>query len=149
MAKTKPSKAKGRRGTHSAVDAVFRAYPSSLRKKLAAVRRLILDTARRTDGVGAIEETLKWGQPSFLTSQSGSGSTIRIDALKSDPERYALYFHCRTNLVSTFRNAYPEIFRYEGNRAIILRADEALPEEPLRHCIALALTYHRDKRRSG
>jgi hypothetical protein len=51
--------------------------------------------------------------------------------------------------VSTFRNAYPETLRYEGNRAIILRADDALPEEPLRHCIALALTYHRDKRRSG
>ncbi len=134
---------------HAAVDTVLRAYPSPLRKKLAAVRRLILDTARKMEGVGAIEETLKWDQPSFLTSQSGSGSTIRIDALKSDPERYALYFHCRTNLVSTFRNAYPEIFRYEGNRAIILRADDALPEEPLRHCIALALTYHRDKRRSG
>ena len=131
------------------MDAVFRAYPPPLCKKLAAVRRLILDTARKTEGVGAIEETLKWGQPSFLTSQSGSRSTIRIDSLKSDPQRYALYFHCRTNLVSTFRNAYPEIFRYEGNRAIILRADDALPEEPLRHCIALALTYHRDKRRSG
>ena len=134
---------------HAAVDAVFRAYPPPLRKKLAAVRRLILDTARKMEGVGAIEETLKWGQPSFLTSQSGSGSTIRIDSLKSDPQRYALYFHCRTNLVSTFRNIYPEIFRYEGNRAIILRGDDALPEEPLRHCIALALTYHRDKRRSG
>jgi Domain of unknown function (DU1801) len=149
MAKTKPSKAKGRRGMHAAVDAVFRAYPPPLRKKLAAVRRLILDTARKMEGVGAIEETLKWGQPSFLTSQSGSGSMIRIDSLKSDPQRYALYFHCRTNLVSTFRNIYPEIFRYEGNRAIILRGDDALPEEPLRHCIALALTYHRDKRRSG
>lgn len=134
---------------HVAVDAVFRAYPPPLRKKLAAVRRLILDTARKMEGVGAIEETLKWGQPSFLTSQSGSGSTIRIDSLKSDPQRYALYFHCRTNLVSTFRNIYPEIFRYEGNRAIILRGDDALPEEPLRHCIALALTYHRDKQRSG
>ena len=149
MAKTKPSKAKGRYGPHSAVDAVFRAYPAPLRRKLAAVRRLILDTARKTEGVGTIEETLKWGQPSFLTSQTGSGSTIRIDALKSDPGRYALYFHCRTNLVSTFRNIYPESFHYEGNRAIVLRADDALPEKPLRHCIALALTYHRDRRRSG
>jgi uncharacterized protein DUF1801 len=149
MAETKPSKAKGRRRTHSAVDAVFRAYPPPLRKKLAEVRRLILDTARKTEGVGAIEETLKWGQPSFLTSQTGSGSTIRIDALKSDPERYALYFHCQTNLLSTFRNIYPETFTYEGNRAIVLHAGEALPEKPLRHCIALALTYHRNRQRSG
>jgi hypothetical protein len=99
--------------------------------------------------VGPIEETLKWGQPSFLTSETGSGSTIRIDALKSDPESYALYFNCRTNLVSTFRNIYPATFRYEGNRAIVLRAGEAIPEQPLRHCIALALTYHRDRRRAG
>jgi hypothetical protein len=69
------------------VDAVFRSYPPPLCKKLAAVRRLILDTARKTEGVGAIEETLKWGQPSFLTSQSGSRSTIRIDSLKSDRQR--------------------------------------------------------------
>jgi hypothetical protein len=149
MAKTKPSKAKGRYGPHSAADAVFRAYPAPLRKKLAAVRRLILETARKTEGVGAIEETLKWGQPSFLTSQTGSGSTIRIDALKSEPERYALYFHCRTNLVSTFRTIYPQTFAYEGNRAIILHADDALPEEPLRHCIALALTYHRSRQHAG
>jgi hypothetical protein len=84
------AKAKIGRGT----DAVFRAYPPALRRKLLALRRLILETARKTDGVGAIEETLRWGQPSFLTSQTGSGSTIRIDAVKAHPGRYAIYFHC-------------------------------------------------------
>ena len=143
MANASP-KAKRARGTAG----VFRAYPPALRRKLLALRRLILDTARKTDGVGAIEEALKWGQPSFLTTQTQSGSTIRIDALKSEPGRYAMYFHCQTNLVATFRQMYPKELVFDGNRAIVFDAGKPVPEQPLRHCIALALTYHRAKRKS-
>lgn len=112
------------------------------------LRELVLDTARRTKGVGQIEESVRWGQPSFLTSQTGSGSTIRIDALKEQPGRYAMYFHCQTNLVNTFRQIYPKEFTFEGNRAILFDADKSLPEVPLRHCIALALTYHLSKQKA-
>ena len=66
-----------------AVDAVFAAYPKPLKAKLLALRRLILDTAKKTEGVGALEETLKWGQPSYLTTLTKSGSTIRIDRVKA------------------------------------------------------------------
>ena len=131
-----------------AVEAVFEAYPKPIRSKLLALRRLILDTARTTDGVGALTETLKWGQPSYLTSESRSGSTVRIDGVKSVPNQYAIYFHCQTNLVETFRELYPEL-RYGGNRSILLDADEELPEAALRHCVALALTYHLDKRKTA
>jgi hypothetical protein len=61
-----------------------------------ALRRLILDTARTTDGAGRIEETLKWGQPSYLTPETKSGSTVRIDHV--DGKQYAIYFHCQTDL---------------------------------------------------
>jgi len=60
------------------VAAVFRAYPAPLRARLLALRRLIFDTAAETDGVGPLDETLKWGQPSYLTAASRSGTTIRI-----------------------------------------------------------------------
>jgi hypothetical protein len=60
-----------------AVDAVFSSYPKPIKTRLLALRRLILDTARNTKGVGALEETLKWGQPSYLTPETKSGSTIR------------------------------------------------------------------------
>ena len=50
---------------NSGVEAVFRAYPKPVKAKLLALRRLIFDTARATEGVGALEETLKWGQPSY------------------------------------------------------------------------------------
>jgi hypothetical protein len=66
-----------------AVDAVFGAYPKPIKAKLLALRQLIFDTAKTTKGVGALEETLKWGQPSYLTTKTKSGSTIRIDRVKS------------------------------------------------------------------
>ena len=126
-----------------AVAAVFQAYPSAVRKRLLTLRRLIFDTAVATAGVGRIEETLKWGQPSYLT-QPKSGSTIRIDQVP--PGGYALYVHCQTNLVSTFRELYPTELAYGGNRSILLDAERDPPEAILRHCIALALTYHSRKR---
>lgn len=128
------------------VAAIFSSYPKGVRTKLLALRRLILETARATDGVGQLEETLKWGQVSYLTSESKSGSTIRIDRVKSEPDRYALYFHCQTRLVETFRQLYPEL-AYGGNRCILLDASEEIPKDALRHCVALALTYHASKRR--
>lgn len=137
-----------RAGTDSAVEAVFEAYPGPIRTRLRALRRLILTTAKSTEGVGALKETLKWGQPSYLTAETGSGSTIRIDQVKSAAGQYAIYFHCQTNLVETFRELYPEL-RFSGNRAILLDASEALPEAKLRHCVALALTYHLKKRKTA
>ena len=133
-----------RAGT-STVSAVFEAYPKPVRSKLLALRKLILDTAKTTQGVGAIEEALKWGQPSYLTSESKSGSTIRIDQVKSVPNQYAVYFHCQTNLVETFRELYPDL-KYSGNRAILLDVADKLPEAELRHCVGLALTYHLSKK---
>jgi Domain of unknown function (DU1801) len=130
-----------------AVEAVFRAYPAPVRAKLLALRRLILDTAKTTTGVGALEETLKWGQPSYLTAETKSGSTIRIDQVKSAANQYAVYFHCQTDLVATFRELYPREFSFGGNRSILLNAGDEIDQPALRHCLALALTYHLNKRK--
>src|SRR5271167_2188272 len=115
-----------------AVDAVFRAYPKPLKARLLALRRLIFDTAKTTRGVGALQETLKWGQPSYLTPKTKSGSTIRIDRVKSSAHQYAVYFHCQTDLVATFRELYPKQLSYGGNRSIILSAKDDIPESALR-----------------
>jgi hypothetical protein len=131
-----------------AVEAAFDACPKPVRAKLLALRRLIFDTAKTTKGVGALEEALKWGQPSYLTTETGSGSTIRIDQEKKVAGLYAVYFHCQTDLVETFRELYPKL-RYGGNRSILLRVEDKLPEAELRHCVALALTYHLRKRGRG
>ena len=141
----KQATARGAAAPGPAVEAVFDACPAPARAKLKALRRLILDTARATKGVGRIEEALKWGQPSYLTPETRSGSTVRIDRVKS-ANQVAVFFHCQTGLVETFRELYPEL-SYSGNRAILLDADKKLPETELRHCVALALTYHLRKRK--
>jgi hypothetical protein len=113
------------------------------------LRQLIFATAAETDGVGKIEETLKWGQPSYLTESSGSGTTIRIDALKNEPGKYAMFVHCQTDLVAQFRELYPRTFRYEGNRSLVFDVERKVPQPALRHFIALALTYHLRKTAHG
>ena len=113
--------------------------------RLLALRQLVLDTAAATPGVGEIEETLKWGEPAYLTSASKSGSTIRLGPVKSSPSQYALYFNCKTTLVDTFRTLFPQELRYDGNRAIVLDSTGAVPRDALAFCIQAALIYHRRK----
>lgn len=128
------------------VAAVFASYPEAVRPGLFALRQLILDTAEETSGVGAIEETLKWGQPAYLTSETGSGSTIRIAPTGPKSERdYAMYFICHTDLVATFEHMFGDLFTYERNRALLFDAGDDIPEAELRECVAMALTYHQSK----
>jgi len=129
------------------VSAVFDAWPPHLRARLLELRELILATAATTEGVGKLDETLKWGEPAYLTSESKSGSTIRIAPMKAEAGTYALFFNCQTNLVETFRHWFPQGLRFDGNRAIVLDVDRPLPAEAVTECVAAALTYHRRKRR--
>lgn len=121
-------------------------YPGSVKLKLYYLRDLILDVASKTPGVGEIEETLKWGEPSFITSQTKSGSTIRIDWKKSTPHLYYIYFNCKTTLIDDFKEIYGDVFVYGGNRSIIFKVDDEVPYKELSECIALALTYHAKKK---
>ncbi|NOT19789.1 MAG: DUF1801 domain-containing protein [Sideroxydans sp.] len=115
-----------------------------MRSKLLSLRELIYRTAAETDGVGGLEETLKWGEPAYLTTNK-SGSTIRLGWKKSAPSQCALYFHCQTNLIETFRTLFPNEFKFEGNRAIVFEEVAPLPMDSLAFCIAAALTYHHNK----
>jgi hypothetical protein len=131
------------------VEAAFAAYPRAVAAKLEIIRRLILETAAATDGVGVLTETLKWGEPAYLTGESGSGSTIRLGWPRGQSEHCAVYFNCRTSLVSTFREMFPNELMFSGDRAILLDVAKPVPTKPLAICLSLALTYHRDKRRSA
>jgi len=131
---------------NAAVARVFSIYPKEVRPKLLELRRLIFAVAESTPGVGMIEETLKWSQPSYITPETKSGSTIRIDVIRDVPGSYAMYFHCQTTLVETFKKRFGRKFSYEDNRALVFRcADEILKDE-LCECIAEALTYHLKKK---
>lgn len=127
------------------VGAVFDAYPPVLRSPLLELRRLILETAVEAD-VGDMVETLKWGQPAYLTTTPRTGTTIRIDAIKGSADRYAMYVNCKTTLLESYRLLYPDAFEFEGQRAVILSITSPPSITALKHCIAMALTYHQARR---
>ncbi len=130
------------------VRAAYAAFPAGAQKALAVLRRYIFEEAARL-GAGPIEETLKWGEPAYLTAASKSGSTIRLGWSANRPDHCAIFLNCQTDLVSTISTHFPEAFEYEGNRALRMRLGKAIPEVPARAALAMALTYHRDKRRSA
>ncbi len=121
---------------------VFAGYPAPMRKKMVRLRQLVLDTALEIEGVNEVEETLKWGEPSY---RGKGGSTIRMDWKDRTPDQYAMYFNCNTSLVATFKEVYGDVFTFEGNRAIVFGETDVLPVNELKHCVSLTLTYHRVK----
>lgn len=123
-----------------AVAAAFDAFPASARAGLLEMRDLIFDVAAETEGVGALQETLKWGQPAYLTPETKSGSTIRLGAPKDGG--LALYAHCQTTIISDFRGLFPDEFTYEGNRAVRFAEGDDLKPRALSLLIKSALTYH-------
>jgi len=128
------------------VAAVFNAYPGKIKAKLLYLRQLIFDIAASSQNIGKLEETLKWGEPSYLTTQSKSGSTIRIAWKALHKEQYSILFKCTANLVPVFKEKYPDTFRFGGTRSIDFELHDNIPVDELKKCIALALTYHQNKK---
>lgn len=124
------------------VEDVFKNYPKHIRPKLKYLRKLILDAATEIENIDSLEETLRWGEPSYIAKK---GSTIRIDYKVSKPDQYAIYFKCTSKLVDTFKSVYNNTFSFEGNRAIVFKLADDIPDSELKHCISLALTYHKVK----
>ncbi len=127
---------------NSAIAEVFDNYPKAVRPKLEQLRQLILEAADEAEGVDRVEETLKWGEPSYLTKD---GSTIRLGWKSAAPKRYGLYFICTTTLVETFRYLFDDKLTFDGNRAILFELSDEIPVQEIKQCIKLAMTYHRIK----
>jgi hypothetical protein len=131
------------------VATVFEGYTGKMRSRLMHLRSLIFKLASQTAGVGPLEETLKWGSPSYLTTATKSGTTLRIDSIASQHGKYALAVHCQTNLVNTFRQIYGDEFTYDKTRGLILDVNEEIPEKEVCRFIVMALTYHLNKKQAG
>ncbi len=128
--------------THPEVEAIFKNYPDHVRLKMEALRKLIIEVAQENNEVNYLGETLKWGEPSYVTK---NGSTIRMDWKPKNPDKYALYFKCTSKLVPTFQMVYSDLFVFEGSRAIVFGMDDTVPIKELKSCIGAALTYHKVK----
>ena len=125
------------------VAAAFEAFDPAVRRPLLAIRDLVFQTAASTDGVGRLQEALRWGQPAYLTPETRSGSTLRLG--NPAPGKVALYAHCQTTLIQDFHEQFPEI-EIEPKRAVLLKEAEELPELAVVYLVRAALTYHLRKR---
>jgi len=123
------------------VEEKYNTYSPDVRSKLLEIRELVISVVKE-ENITGFEEALKWGEISFLAKK---GSTFRVDAPASMPGKLAVYFHCQSLLVETFRQVFGERFVYEENRAIILEQEKPLPEAELKVCFRTALNYHKLK----
>lgn len=127
----------------TSVKQVFDSYPEEVQTKMVELREIFVDVATTIDPRASLEESLKWGEPSYLVKH---GSPVRIDWKESNPKYLGVYFNCNTKLIDTFRAIYGKDLRFEGNRAILLELDCPLPEEMITQCINVAFTYHNRKK---
>lgn len=120
------------------IDNTVMDYPPVYRERLLELRELIFDIGERIDKTNKIEESLKWGQPSYTCK---GASPIRIDRFEAD--KVAIFFHCQTTLVETFRKLFANELTFSKNRAIVLDPEKKLPVDELKICIEMALMYHK------
>ncbi|MBQ4825578.1 DUF1801 domain-containing protein [Leisingera sp. HS039] len=121
------------------IEAAFDVLDPQARAGLLALRGLIFDTAAQSPEAGRIEEALRWGQPSYLTPERKTGTTLRLGVPKG--ARFALFVHCQSRLIPEFAAAFPAWDRFEGTRAVLF--NDPAEVEPIRHgwLIKRALTY--------
>lgn len=106
------------------------------------MRALIFAAAEAT-GTLPLTETLKWGQPAYLPARK-AGTTLRLGMDAGQP---ALFVSCQTNLLDRYREAYASEFTYSGARAVHVPENGPFNDAAFQQIAAMALTYHRDKRR--
>ncbi|EIV8646458.1 TPA: DUF1801 domain-containing protein [Vibrio parahaemolyticus] len=119
----------------------FDEYPDNARVRLEELRNIVFQVASELE-LGKVDETLKWGEPSYSVK---TGSPLRIDWKLKSPNSYYVFFNCQTKLVDTFRELYGDELVFQGNRAIVLSLSKPLPETIIKSCLELALTYHERK----
>lgn len=126
------------------VEEAYNLSDTIAREGLLLLRDMIFETAQGRPEIGSIEETLRWGQPAYLTPQTKAGTTLRLGVSKF--ARFALFVHCQSRLIPEYLSAYPMWDRVDGTRAVLF--DHATEIDPLRHgwLIEQALTYRLRKK---
>ncbi|MEQ8409741.1 MAG: DUF1801 domain-containing protein [Gammaproteobacteria bacterium] len=123
------------------VKEIFDSYPEKPRVALTQLRELIVQAATEHK-VGPLEESVKWGEPSY---RAKDGCAVRIDWKSKFPDKCFIFFQCQTTLVETFKEIYGDLFEFEGRRAIVFDLSQEFPEQELKHCISLSLKYQKVK----
>ena len=120
---------------------VIGSYPKPAQEKALALRALILAVSAADTRIGPLTETLKWNEPAYLTDATKSGTTVRYAWKAKAPDEIGVFFNCKTTLIATFGDLFGDQLNLDGNRALSLPLDKALPDDILKLCFQQALTY--------
>lgn len=104
------------------------------------LRKLIFNEAAQDPRIGPLTETLKWGQPAYLTATTKSGTTLRLGVPKTGG--CAIYAHCATTVISRYAQAFADLDNVEGNRAVHFATAQDIAPDRIALLIRHALTYH-------
>ena len=120
------------------IQAAFDAHPAPVRARLLDLRARILDIGAALP-IGPIEESLKWGQPSYATPQTKAATPIRLGATKDGTP--AIFTHCQSGVIGQVRAISPPGVTFDGTRALHLPLDSPPPDDIIDALIRTALTY--------
>ena len=124
------------------VEEVISTYPEPARRAFLTLRTLIFDIADRNPDIGALSETLKWGEPSYVPKKPRTGTAVRLAWTPKVADTISLFVNCQTSLIADWRALYEDQLCFVGNREVRLPLEGCLPDQTLRHCVEMALTYH-------
>ena len=120
-------------------------WSAAAQDHLWACRTLFHIIAAEAD-TGPLDETLKWGQPSWRPQKPRTGATLRMDWAAKTPNRLSFYVDCKTDLAARMRDIYPDLPVNDGQRHLGIDLAQPLPEQALSHLAEMTFTYHRAKR---
>jgi hypothetical protein len=122
------------------IEAVLNACSAAPRAGLVALRQLIFARAAELPTIGRVVEALRWGQPAYLTPETGAACGLRIGMAPGGD--FALFVHCKTGLIQSFAEGPGAGMRVQGTRAVLFRTADDVAAPALSMLIGQALTYH-------
>lgn len=128
------------------IAAAFDVWPEPVQQVLLDIRARLYHLAAKDDRIGPLQECLKWGQPSWLTHKSKSGTTIRLGYDDATPNRAWIYVHCGTSLISDYKDRFGDQLQYKGKRAVALPLQDMPEGHLLDAALSMALLYHVNKK---
>jgi hypothetical protein len=120
-------------------------WPAAAQDTLLQCRAIFQEVADQAD-IGSLDETLKWGQPSWRPGKPRTGSTLRMDWNPKFPDRLSLFVDCKTDLAARMQTLYPNLTENDGRRHLAVSLDAPLPKQAIAHLADMTFTYHRAKR---
>ena len=126
------------------VQAAYDACTDPVRLGMLRLRELVFAQAALMPQIGPLTEALRWGEPAFLTLQTGAACSLRIGPVKQGG--FGLFVHCKSGLIPAFQAGPGAGLRFSGTRAVLFDSAAAIDPVQISLLIAQALGFHIAKR---